>query len=144
MTLERWRKLLGKHHDDRAVKAALAAAGVKQPPKLPRGDVSVIVDLAGHGMWLKLVDVKRTSLMLTSVGAYVQRRKKPDLYTGKLPYKLVPGMTRAEVQDQLGPPHKAADYDCWLRDGVELVAGYGNDGKLGHICFELGDRARRQ
>jgi len=39
---------------------------------------------------------------------------------------------------------QTADYDCWLRDGVELVAGYGNDGKLGHICFELGDRARRQ
>ena len=136
--LAKWRKLLGKRHDDRAVQAALAAAGVDKPPKLPRGDVSVIVDLAGHGMWLDLVK-RDGALVLRGVGAYVQRRKKPDLYKGKLPYDLAAGMTRAEVAKVLGAPdnrNDKVDYDTWLRDGVELLAAYAN-GTLGHITCSL-------
>ena len=88
MDMETWRKLLGKSQDDKAVKAALVATGVKKPPKLAKDDVSVIVDLKGHGMWLKMIDeaflkklddqdIGEGPLILTSVGAYVQRRKNP-------------------------------------------------------------------
>jgi hypothetical protein len=151
MDMGTWIQLLGKSQDDPAVKAALAAAGVKKIPKLPKDDLNVIFDLKGHGLslrmtdeaWLKRLkdqDIGEGPLILTVVNAYFVRKKNKDLYTGALPYKLAASMTRADVRKTLGPPAESgADipYDIWLRDGLEVTAGYTDDLNLKHFKVEL-------
>ena len=151
MDIDTWRKLLGKSQDDKSVKAALAAAGVKKSPKLDKDDVSVIVDLKGHGMWLKMIDeaflkklddqdIGEGPLILTGVGAYLKRRKNRDLYKGTLPYKLSAGMIRADVRRTLGPPTSSDDeflFDTWLRDALEVIAGYTEDLELAHVNLQV-------
>ena len=149
MDMETWKKLLGKSQDDPAVKAALASAGLKKGPKLPKDDVTVIVDLKGHGMWLEMVDetwlkkladqdIGEGPLILTNVGAYLKRRKSRDLYKGTLPYKLAADMTQADVRKTLGAPTSTGDdFDRWLWDGVEVTVGYGEDMILAHVIFQV-------
>lgn len=151
MDMETWVELLGKSQDDPAVKAALATAGVKKIPKLGKDDLSVIFDLKGHGLslemtdeaWLKRLkdqDIGEGPLILTSVDAYFVRRKSKDLYKGALPYKLAASVTQADLRKTFGPPARTGDdipYDIWLRDRLEVTAGYTNDLKLEHFKLKV-------
>ena len=151
MDMDTWIKLLGKTQDDAALKAALAAAGVKKIPKLDKDDYSVIFDLKGHGMSLEMTDeaefkelddqdIGEGPLVLTGVDAYIARRNSRDLYTGALPYKLHPAMTRDDLRKMFGTPDDSDEqvpYDSWLRDRVELIVGYTKDLQLGHVNVEL-------
>ena len=151
MDMATWIKLLGKTQDDAALKAALAAAGVKKIPKLGRDDYSVIFDVKGHGMSLEMTDeaefkdledqdIGEGPLILTGVDAYLERRNSRDLYTGTLPYKLVAGMTRADLRKMFGNPDSSDEqvpYDSWLRDHLELIVGYTKDLRLEHVNVEL-------
>jgi hypothetical protein len=147
MDMGTWIDLLGKSQDDSAVKAALAAAGVKKVPKLPKDDLSVIFDLKGHGLalemsdeaWLKRLkdqDIGEGPLILTSVDAYFVRKKSKDVYKGALPYKLAADVTKAELRKKFGRPARTGDdipYDIWVRDGLEVTAGYTDDLGLEHF-----------
>lgn len=151
MDMGTWVELLGKSQDDPAVKAALAAAGVKKIPKLPKDDYSVIFDIKGHGLalemsdeaWLKRLkdrDIGEGPLILTSVDAYFVRPKSKDLYKGALPYKLAASVTQADLRKKFGPPAKSGDdipFDIWLRDGLEVTAGYTHDLKLEHFQLKV-------
>jgi hypothetical protein len=145
MDMETWRKLLGKSQDDHAVKAALVAAGVKKIPKLEKGYFDVTYNLTGHGLSLVMhdeaflkkkndQDIGEGPLILTGVGAYLDKSASSDLYKGKLPYSLKADMTQAAVRETLGPPTRfkepPAAFDLWTRDDVDAVARYTKDGKL--------------
>ena len=150
--MEPWIKLLGKSEDDPAVKAALAAAGVKKIPKLARDHFSVHFDLKGHGLSLEMTDeaylkklddqdIGEGPLILTHVDAYFERRKNQDLYKGALPFKVGAGITRADLRKTLGPPKSIDDdpppSDEWSRDGLEIIAVYTKDLKLAHFKVEV-------
>jgi hypothetical protein len=151
MEMEAWTKLIGKSQDDEAVKAALAAAGVRKIPKLARDDFEVIFDLKGHGLWLEMTDeayLKRLDdqdigegpLILTVVGAYLDKSESRDLYKGPLPYSLTADMTQTDVRKKLGPSTRSGDvppFDIWSQDGVEVTAGYTKDLKLAHFNFKM-------
>jgi hypothetical protein len=146
-----WTKLLGKSQDDTALKAALAAAGVKKIPKLGRDEFRVFADLKGHGMSIEMTDEAvlkdltdqdrgEGPLILTGVDAFIERKKNRDVYKGKLPYNLAPDMTRADVRKVLGSPKVSDDqvpYDLWLRDKFEVTVGYTKDLKVGHVNVEV-------
>ena len=118
-------------------------------PKLAKNDVTVIVDLKGHGMWIEMVDkawLKKLEdqdtgegpLILTSVGAYLQRRKSRDLYKAVPRYALAAGIAQADVRNTLGSPDSIGDnFDRWLRDGLKFTAAYTEDLKLAHVVFDL-------
>lgn len=151
MEMETWRKLLGKSQDDPAVKAALAAAGVKKIPKLDEDDTEVSFNLKGHGLWLVMTDeaflkdlddqdIGEGPLILTGVGAYLDRPNSRDLYKGTLPYKIAADMTKAAVRKALGPPTSSDDesrFDLWSRDGLEVIARYTKDWKLEGLTLAL-------
>ena len=151
MDMAPWIKMLGKTQDDAALKAALAAAGVKKIPKLDKDDYSVIFDLKGHGMSLEMTDeaefkslddqdIGEGPLIFTGVDAYIVRRNSRDLYTGALPYNLQADMTRADLRKLLGDPDDSDEqvpFDSWLRGTVELIVGYTKDFTLGHVNVEL-------
>jgi|EndMetStandDraft_4_1072995.scaffolds.fasta_scaffold358028_2 hypothetical protein len=151
MDLRTWTQLLGKSQDDAAVKAALEEAGIKKAPKLAKDNVSLIVDLKGYGMWLKLIDeaffkkledqdIGEGPLILTSVGAYIERKKNKDLYKGQLPDKLTPGMTRDNVWKAIGKPSSSDEsipFDSWSSDGLQFGVGYNGELKLAHVNFTL-------
>jgi len=147
-----WTKLLGKSQDDPALKAALAAAGVKKLPKLGKDAFRVFADLKGHGMTIemtdeavlkKLVDQDRGEgpLILTGVDAYIERKKSRDVYKGKLPYNLSADMTREDVRKILGTPKSSDDeiviYDIWSRDSLKVTVGYTKELKVGHVYVEV-------
>jgi hypothetical protein len=146
-----WIKLLGKSQDEPALKAALAAAGVKKVPKVARDDFSVIFDLKGHGMSVEMTDeaylkklddqdIGEGPLILTGVDAYIERKKNRDLYKGKLPHGLAADMTRTDVRKLLGAPKAGDDqvpYDSWLLDKLAVTIGYTKDLKLGHVNVEV-------
>ncbi len=152
MDIEAWTTYFDKSENDPAVKAALAAAGVKKKPKLNKGRTFVQFDLEGHGLALRMTDeayLKRLDdldigegpLILSGVLAYLDSSVSDDLYKGKLPYKLAPGMTRAAVRKILGPPTRSTDeddppiLDAWLRNGLEASAVYSEELKL--TMFDL-------
>jgi hypothetical protein len=154
MDIEAWTKLFGKSEDDAEVKAALAAAGLKKKPKLNKDRAFVQFDLSGQGLALRMTDeaylknlddqdIGEGPLILSGVLAYLDSSKSPDLYKGKLPYKLAVGMTGEDVRKILGPPARSTDeddppiLDAWLRDGLEVIATYSRAGKLVMLGLRL-------
>lgn len=151
MDMETWRKLFGKSQDDPAVKAALATAGVKKIPKLDDDDTDVRFNLKGHGLWLMMTDesilkdlddqdIGEGPLILSGVGAYLDKSESRDLYNGKLPYKIAADMTQATVRKTLGRPTRSdneARFDLWSRDGVEIIAYYTGGEKLATFTLML-------
>ena len=151
MDMEMWQKLFGKSQDDPAVKAALAAAGVKKIPRLDEDDTDVRFNLKGHGLCLVMTDesflknlddqdIGEGPLILTGVGAYLDKSESRDLYKDKLPYKIVADITQTAVRKALGPPLRSDDesrFDLWSRDGVDVIANYTKGGKLGTFTLML-------
>lgn len=151
MDVEAWMNLLGKSQDDKALKAALAAAGVKKVPKLKKDYFRVFLKLKGEGLWLEMTDetqfknlsdqdIGEGPLILTEVGAYLDKSRSPDLYQGALPYKLAAGMTQADIRKTLGRPARSGDappFDIWSRDDLEITARYTKDLKFGHFAAKL-------
>jgi hypothetical protein len=151
MDMEYWKTLLGKSQDDAAVKAALAAAGVKKVPLLDDDDTDVRFNLKGHGMWLLMTDeaylkdlddqdVGEGPLILSGVTANLDVSASRDLYKGAVPFKLAGGMTQVEVRKVLGKPSETNSesfFDAWKRDGFDLVASYTKDFKLAAIGVML-------
>ena len=151
MDMERWKELLGNSQDAVAVKAALAAAGVKTIPKLDDDDTDVRFNLKGHGMWLLMTDeaylrnlddqdVGEGPLILSGVTVNLDVSASRDLYKGVVPFKLAGGMTQAEVRKALGKPSESNSesfFDSWTRDGLELVASYTKDFKLAAFGLQL-------
>jgi len=151
MDIGTWIELLGRSQDDPAVKGALAAAGLKKPPKLDKDNFRVHVELKGQGMSIVMMDeaylkkledqdIGEGPLILTTVDAYLRRKKSGPLYKGKLPYNLAPDMTRDDVRRGLGSPTQIDDEtpaDSWSRDGFEVVALYTQDLTLRYIKVGL-------
>ncbi len=142
--MEAWRKLFGKSQDDRAVKEALATAGLTKIPKLGANRTDVRFDLKGHGLALMMTDeaylkelddqdIGEGPLILSGVAAYLDKAASSDLYTGKLAYKIAADMTKADLRKTLGPPAKSNDQvrlDVWSRDDLTIVARYTKELKL--------------
>ena len=151
MDVETWIKLLGKSQDDKGVAAALAAAGVKKIPKLKKEHLKVFFDLKGEGMGLEMTDeayfkhlddqdIGEGPLILTEVGAYLDKSMSRDLYEGALPFKLAVGMTQADLRKTLGKPARSGDaplFDIWPRDGLEVTARYTKDLKFAYFAVKL-------
>lgn len=151
MDVEAWMNLLGRSEDDKSLKAALTAAGVKKIPKLKKEFFRVFFDVKGEGLWLEMTDeahfkkltdqdVGEGPLILTEVGAYLDKSRSRHLYKGALPYKLAVGMTQADLRKTFGRPARSGDappFDIWLRDDLEITAGYTKDLKFAHLAHKL-------
>ena len=152
MDIETWMKLLGKSQDDNAVKVALAAAGINKIPRLKKGYFDVTVELKGHGLSLVMhdeaflkklddQDIGEGPLILTGVGAFLDKSANRDFYKGTLPYGITADMTQAVLRQTLGPPTRSKDapaaFDLWFRDGVEAVARYTKEWKLRTFVLKL-------
>ena len=144
MDVEKWTALFGKSQDDAAVKKALAAAGVKQVPKLGANRTDVRVDLKGYGLSLTMTDeaflkqlddqdIGEGPLILTGISVYLDTSASNDVYQGKLPYGISPDATKADFRKTFGPPEKSNEQvrmDNWTRDGLKLVARYTKEWKV--------------
>lgn len=154
MDMETWKALFGKSGDDPAVKAALVAAGIKKIPRLDEGDTDVSFNLKGQGLWLVMTDesylkdlndqdIGEGPLILSGVGAYLDRPGSRDIYKGKLPYNIAAGMSRTEVRKLLGRPEPSKDdpppFDLWVRDGIKVVTRYTDDARLATCSLMLPD-----
>ena len=150
MDMQAWIKLLGATGDDPALKAALAAAGVKKVPKLGREGVNKYIELKGHGLYVQLSDealLKRLKdqpigkrVVLVAVDALIDTPKARSLYEGRLPYKLAAGMTCARVQKLLGAPDDGAEdipYDAWHKGRRTVTIGFTRELAISHVEVSL-------
>ena len=85
-------------------------------------------------------DIGEGPLILTEVGAYLDKSMSRDLYEGALPFKLAVGMTQADLRKTLGKPARSGDaplFDIWPRDGLEVTARYTKDLKFAYFAVKL-------
>jgi hypothetical protein len=144
MDFEAWMQLFGTSEDDPALQAAITAHGAKKIPKRPRDQLSVQFELKGTGLALIMTDesvlrklkdqdVGEGPMRLSGVLAKLHASEGRDLYRGVLPCGMQAGMSRQEVQRQLGAPtttnRQRPPVDIWDSDQGRVAVSYVADGE---------------
>ena len=140
MDFEAWMQFFGTRQDDPALKAALAAAGVKKVPKPEDDETSVQFELKGQGLELIMTDeailkklksqeVGEGPLIMSGVLGKFGKKFGRDVYTGKLPLGLAVNMSQDAVRKLLGKPtatETEPDIDIWTSKKRVVSIRYAN------------------
>jgi hypothetical protein len=129
-----WQELFGRTADDPAVKQRLLAAGVTKRLVMPRGELDLLVSIAGMTLNFQDAQLFRTrppvgegNCLLTGVTLHLRNYSK-GVYDGPLPAGIAPDASQADLRGKFGEPVESdADigWDQWpAEQGLMLTVQY--------------------